>query len=82
MRSQWERGRLARGLSHMYREEMDDIVRWTHRITSSSGDWSGNLYDFFWRVYPRLKSDINVPFDLQDGVSRVDEPAGYMLSRI
>lgn len=30
-----------------YREEMDDIVRWTHRITSSSGDWSGNLYDFF-----------------------------------
>ena len=64
-----------------YREEMDDTVRWTHRITSSSGDWSGNLYDFFWRVYPRLKSDIDVPFDLQDGVSRVDEPAAYMAFR-
>jgi len=27
-----------------YREEHDDIHRWTDRIVSSSGDWSGNVY--------------------------------------
>lgn len=64
-----------------YREEMDDKVRWTHRITSASGDWSGNLYDFFWKVYPRLKSDIPVPFELEDGVTRVDEPKAFMAIR-
>lgn len=29
-----------------YREEFDPGVRWTHRLVSSSGDWSGNIYDF------------------------------------
>lgn len=38
-----------------YREEFDPGVRWTHRLVFSSGDWSGNIYDFFWRVYPRLR---------------------------
>lgn len=64
-----------------YREEMDEKVRWTHRVTSSSGDWSGNLYDFFWRVYPRLKSDLPVPFELKDGVGRVDENETNMAIR-
>ena len=56
-----------------YREELDPDIRWTHRITSTSGNWSGNLYDFFFRVFPRLVADIAVPFQLQDGVSRIDE---------
>ena len=29
-----------------YREEYDDVHRWTDRIVSSSGDWSGNIFDF------------------------------------
>ena len=32
-----------------YREQMEDGVRWTDRITSSSGEWSGNIYDFYYR---------------------------------
>ena len=25
--------------------------RWVDRLVSNSGDWSGNLYDFFFQVY-------------------------------
>ena len=28
-----------------YQEQYDDTTRWTDRIISSSGDWSGNIYD-------------------------------------
>ena len=33
--------------------------RWTDRIVSSSGDWSGNICDFYFRVYNRIAQDIN-----------------------
>jgi hypothetical protein len=29
-----------------YQEQFDADNRWTDRIVSSSGDWSGNVYDF------------------------------------
>lgn len=29
-----------------YREMLDPKIRWTDRIQSTSGDWSGNLFDF------------------------------------
>ena len=64
-----------------YREVFDPQVRWTHRLTSSSGDWSGNIYDFFWRVYPRLRQNLPVPFAVKDGVSRIDEPHSYLAIR-
>ena len=34
-----------------YREVLDPSIRWTDRLQSSSGDWSGNLFDFFFRIY-------------------------------
>ena len=55
-----------------YREEYDDTHRWTDRIISSSGDWSGNLFDFFYRVYNRLQMDIKTPFEMEGGF-RVDD---------
>ncbi len=64
-----------------YREELDSQVRWSHRIVSTSGDWSGNIYDFFFRVYPRLIADLPVPFALQDGLSRIDEPDTHKAMR-
>ncbi len=64
-----------------YQEMFDPKIRWTHRTVSSSGDWSGNLYDFFWRVYPRLKSILPVPFNISDGVSRIDEPHTHIAVR-
>ena len=54
-----------------YQEKLSDNTRWTHRIVSSSGDWSGNLYDFFFRVYPRITADLPVPF-VTKGMDRED----------
>ena len=55
-----------------YQEHMDPSIRWTHRVVSSSGDWSGNLFDFYFRIINRLTSDLPVPFQL-DNNTRVDD---------
>ncbi len=55
-----------------YQEQLDPNTRWTDRIVSSSGDWSGNIYDFYFRVYNRITQDIKVPFSLTDG-NRIDD---------
>ena len=57
-----------------YRERLSDDpqVRWTHRIHQNDGDWSGNLYDFFTRVYARLVRDLDVPFRIE-GHQRIDD---------
>ena len=55
-----------------YREQYDTSTRWTDRIISSSGDWSGNVYDFYFRVYHKLVQDIKVPFALE-GTHRVED---------
>lgn len=55
-----------------YQERYDADNRYTDRIISSSGDWSGNVYDFFFRVYNKLIQDIKVPFKLV-GATRIDD---------
>lgn len=55
-----------------YREEMDAAIRWTDRLQSSSGEWSGNVCDFYFRVYNKLIKDIKVPFKMVGG-ERVDD---------
>lgn len=55
-----------------YREVLDPTIRWTDRLQSSSGDWTGNLFDFFFRVYGKLVKDLKIPFKL-DGITRVDD---------
>ena len=55
-----------------YREKLDDDTRWSDRFVSSSGDWSGNIYDFYCRVYNRIAQSVKVPFAL-DGISRIDD---------
>lgn len=56
-----------------YQERMDDETRWTDRIISSSGDWSGNLFDFYFRVYQKISQDLKIPFQLKNGSERVDD---------
>ena len=51
---------------------LDPSIRWTDRLESSSGEWSGNLYDFFFNVEKKLLMDIKVPFQ-KNGISRNDE---------
>ena len=55
-----------------YREVLDPTIRWTDRLQSSSGDWTGNLFDFFFRVYGKIVKDLKIPFKL-DGITRVDD---------
>jgi predicted HTH transcriptional regulator len=63
-----------------YQEKMMADVRWSHRLVSTSGDWSGNLYDFFFNVYPRLVADLPKPF-VTDGLSRIEETPLHLALR-
>lgn len=55
-----------------YREELDPATRWSDRLQSSSGEWSGNICDFYFRVYNKLIKDIKVPFKMSGG-ERIDD---------
>ena len=55
-----------------YREMLDPTIRWTDRLQSSSGDWSGNVFDFFFRVNSKIAKDIKKPFKLE-GITRIDD---------
>jgi len=46
--------------------------RWLDRVTTD-GTWSGNLYDFFRRVFRKLTADLKVPFRLERNSKRIDE---------
>ena len=59
-----------------YRQETGHDTRWEDRFTSQPGDWSGNVYDFYFRVYNKLKAALKVPFRL-DGVDRVDDTPAH-----
>jgi predicted HTH transcriptional regulator len=58
-----------------YQEHFDADERWTDRVTSSSGEWSGNIYNFFFKVYNKLIQNpkIKIPFKIEDGLHRVDD---------
>lgn len=47
-------------------------VRWTDRITID-GTWVPNLFNFYYRIYPRLVEGIDVPFKLDKTATRQDE---------
>jgi len=46
--------------------------RWLDRVTTD-GMWSGNLFDFYRVVYPKLIHGLKVPFRMEEGHHRVDE---------
>lgn len=45
-----------------YREETGDARRWEDRVVSQSGDWSGNVVDFYFMIIERLKRRFKMPF--------------------
>jgi predicted HTH transcriptional regulator len=63
-----------------YRQETGGEERWQDRFTSQSGDWSGNLYDFYHRAYNALKQALRVPFKL-NGVERQDDTPAHQALR-
>ena len=58
-----------------YQEHYDVDVRFTDRIYSTSGEWSGNVFEFFFKVYNKLIQNpkIKVPFKMKDGLTRLDD---------
>ena len=63
-----------------YREQGDPTLRWEDRITSQTGDWSGNVYDFFFRIYQKLVQALKIPFKLE-GISRIDDTPAHKALR-
>ena len=58
-----------------YQERYDIDARFTDRVYSTSGEWSGNVFDFFFKVYNKLIQNpkIKVPFKMKDGLTRLDD---------
>ena len=58
-----------------YQEHFDVDVRFTDRIYSTSGEWSGNVFDFFFKAYNKLIQNpkIKIPFKMKDGLTRLDD---------
>jgi len=56
-----------------YQEDRDllGVTRWKDRVVSSSGDWSGNVFDFVFKILTKLTSDLKIPFVLK-GTQRID----------
>lgn len=77
-------GLLMFGRAEVIRDEMPHYMvdyqeraepkaekRWIDRLVPD-GTWSGNVFDFFRRVYQKLTVDLKVPFQLQEG-QRIDD---------
>ncbi|WP_331709339.1 ATP-binding protein [Legionella fallonii] len=66
-------------LDYQERPEAKTEKRWIDRVTLD-GSWSGNLYDFYRKVYLKLTNNLKVPFTL-DGDQRRDETSVHVAIR-
>lgn len=53
--------------------EINDSRRWSDRIVSNLGEWSGNIFDFFFKVVNKLTADIKIPFRLRNEIERASD---------
>lgn len=60
-------------LDYQERAEAKTEHRWVDRLTLD-GKWSGNLYDFYRKVYLKLTGDLKVPFLLEKGLRKDETP--------
>ena len=60
-------------VDYQERPEAKAERRWIDRLVPD-GSWSGNVYDFFRKVYQKLNADLKVPFQLQAGQRIEDTP--------
>ena len=65
-------------LDYQERPEAKTERRWNDRLTLD-GKWSGNLYDFYRRVYLKLTADLKVPFLLEHGERKDETPVHVAL---
>jgi len=62
-----------------YREK-NGAERWSYRLQSQSGEWSGNIFDFFTIVAGRLSTSVASPFEL-DGFVRKGNSDAFVAAR-
>ena len=67
-------------LDYQEDRQLIGVTRWKDRVVSSSGDWSGNLFDFMLKILTKLQSDLKVPFVLK-GITRIDDTPIHRLVR-
>jgi ATP-dependent DNA helicase RecG len=60
-------------VDYQERAEARTEKRWIDRLVPD-GTWSGNVFDFYRRVYRKLVTDLKVPFALKDGQRQDDTP--------
>lgn len=65
-------------VDYQERPEAKAELRWVDRLVPD-GAWSGNLFDFYRRVYRKLVTDLKVPFALKDGLRQEDTPVHVAL---
>ena len=53
--------------------EINDSRRWSDRIVSNLGEWSGNIFDFFFKTANKLTADIKRPFLMRNHLEREDD---------
>lgn len=65
-------------LDYQERPEARAELRWVDRLTLD-GKWSGNVYDFYRKVYLKLTADLKVPFSLEKGERKEETPVHVAL---
>ncbi len=65
-------------LDYQERAEPRTNNRWVDRLTLD-GKWSGNLYDFYRKVYAKLTADLKTPFRLEQGERKDETPVHVAL---
>ncbi|HGJ5897627.1 AAA family ATPase [Arsenophonus apicola] len=58
-------------VDYQERPEAKTEKRWIDRLCPD-GTWSGNVFDFYRRVYRKLITDLKIPFEIKDGVRKGD----------
>ena len=56
-----------------YREGVADGSRWTDRVAAHDATWSGNIIDFYFRIYDKVTSSVKIPFRLDERGLRINE---------
>jgi predicted HTH transcriptional regulator len=49
--------------------------RWSDRVVSNLGEWSGNVFDFFFRIADKVTADIKRSFRMLNNLEREDDTA-------
>lgn len=65
-------------VDYQERPEPKAELRWVDRLYPD-GSWTGNLFEFYRRVYRKLIADLKVPFALKDGQRQDDTPVHVAL---